>query len=130
MIRARRNDARADARLEGSAARAAQENKREKGLGWKKPWSLYILECNDRSLYTGISNDVQRRYACHLSGKGAKYTRTHPPVKLMYVEECGTQGEAMARERQVKRFPRRKKITLIMGEKPGAEAPRRSKRGR
>lgn len=81
-----------------------------------------MLECGDGSLYTGISNDVHKRFACHQSGKGAKYTRTHLPVKLMFVEECGTQGRAMSREREVKRFPKKKKLNLIAsGTRPVEE---------
>ena len=87
--------------------------KRHISAGKKKPWSLYILECGDGSLYTGISNNVQKRFACHCAGRGARYTRTHQPVKLMYVEECGPQGMAMSREREVKKFPKKRKLALI-----------------
>jgi putative endonuclease len=79
----------------------------------KKQWFLYILECGDGSLYTGISNDVHKRFACHQLGKGAKYTRTHQPVLLRYVEPCGTQGQAMRRERAVKKLSKKKKLELI-----------------
>jgi putative endonuclease len=51
-------------------------------------------------------------------GKGAKYTSTHQPVKLMFVEECGVQGLAMRREREVKRFPKKKKLNLIASGAP------------
>jgi putative endonuclease len=79
----------------------------------KNPWYLYILECGDGSLYTGISNDVQRRLKAHQSGRGAKYTCSHLPVTLRYVEKCGRQARAMYRERQVKTFPKKKKLALI-----------------
>jgi putative endonuclease len=96
--------------------------KQLKSAARKTPWSLYILECGDGSLYTGISNNVQKRFACHCKGKGARYTRTHQPVKLMYVEECGPQGMAMSREREVKRFPKKKKLKLIAsGTRPAEE---------
>jgi putative endonuclease len=88
-------------------------NKRAKPVIRKAPWYLYILECGDGSLYTGISNNVEKRLTCHQSGKGAKYTRTHQPVKLMYVEKCGKQGKAMSREREVKKYPKKKKLALI-----------------
>jgi len=93
--------------------KGGRSGKRHRSSAKKSLWSLYILECGDGSLYTGISNDVQKRYACHQSGKGAKYTKTHQPVKLLYVEECGVQGAAMSRERAVKRFPKKKKLDLV-----------------
>jgi putative endonuclease len=92
---------------------APRARKRKKSRPRKKPWYLYILECGDGSLYTGISNDVEKRLTCHQSGKGAKYTKTHQPVKLMYVEKCGAQGKAMSREREVKRYPKKKKLALF-----------------
>jgi putative endonuclease len=48
-----------------------------------KPWFLYLIECADRSIYTGIAVDVAARFAAHRSGKGARYTRSHPPVRLL-----------------------------------------------
>ncbi len=48
-----------------------------------KSWALYLLECTDGSIYTGITVDVEARYAAHLAGKGARYTRSHPPVRLL-----------------------------------------------
>lgn len=48
-----------------------------------KPWFVYLLECADRSIYTGIAVDVAARFAAHRSGKGARYTRAHPPVRLL-----------------------------------------------
>ena len=47
------------------------------------PWYLYMIECEDGSIYTGIAVDVKRRYAQHRGGKGARYTRSHPPKKLL-----------------------------------------------
>ncbi len=76
---------------------------------------MYMLECFDRSLYTGISNNVERRFKNHSSGKGAKYTRTRLPVRLVYQEVIGNQGQAMKRELQLKRWPRVKKLSLVQG---------------
>ena len=53
--------------------------------GLKAPWFVYLLECRNGSLYTGISNDVVARYVAHASGKGARYTRANPPVRLVAV---------------------------------------------
>jgi len=97
-------------------AAAARRRKRKAG---KVPWYLYILECGDGSLYTGISNNVEKRFGRHCAGKGAKYTRAHQPVKIVYVERCGGQGKAMQREREVKRFPKKKKLKLIAMKKCG-----------
>ena len=47
-----------------------------------KSWFLYLIECRDGSVYTGITVDVAARYAAHISGKGARYTRSHPPLRL------------------------------------------------
>ena len=79
----------------------------------EKDWYLYILRCGDGSLYTGITTDVQRRFAAHASGKGAKYTRGRAPLTLLYSERCGTHSEALKREIQVKSLPREEKERLI-----------------
>ena len=48
-----------------------------------KPWFVYLIECADGSLYTGVAVDVDKRYAAHAAGKGARYTRSHPPARLL-----------------------------------------------
>ncbi len=73
----------------------------------------YILECNDGSLYTGWSTDPIRRTEQHNRGKGAKYTRLHRPVRLVYVEALEDRGAAMRRERSIKKLTRLQKIKLI-----------------
>lgn len=73
----------------------------------------YVLECADGSLYTGITNDIERRLKVHNSGKGAKYTRGRLPVKIVYKEEAASKGEALTRERQIKKLKRDEKIKLI-----------------
>lgn len=78
-----------------------------------KTWKLYILRCGDGSLYTGITTDVQRRYAAHCAGTGAKYTRGRGPLELVYREECGTHSEALRRELAVKALTRLEKEALI-----------------
>jgi putative endonuclease len=77
---------------------------------------VYILQCNDRTLYTGITNDMEKRLKVHSSGKGAKYTRRRLPVKLLYREEHPTKSDALKRELQIKRLSRKDKIELIFGE--------------
>lgn len=75
-------------------------------------WILYILECGDGTLYTGITDDLPRRLAAHRSGKGAKYTRGRGPLVLRYQERCGTHSEALRREWAVKKLSRRQKLEL------------------
>lgn len=74
---------------------------------------VYILRCGDGSLYTGWTNDLERRLAAHASGKGGKYTRSHLPVELVYYESLPGPHEAMSRERQIKALSRREKLALI-----------------
>ena len=85
----------------------------------ERNWKLYILRCNDGSLYTGITVDVAHRFAMHQSGKGAKYTRGRGPLELVYTEECGTHSEALQREIAIKRLSRQDKMKLIDNNKPG-----------
>lgn len=73
----------------------------------------YILECKDGSLYTGWTNDLEKRIKAHNDGKGAKYTKTRRPVKLVYFETFETKEEAMSREYAIKRFKRAEKLLLI-----------------
>jgi putative endonuclease len=73
----------------------------------------YILECSDGSYYTGWSSDPQRRLRAHNSGKGARYTRSRRPVRLVYLEELPDKSSALKRERAIKALPRPKKTRLI-----------------
>lgn len=74
---------------------------------------IYILECADRTLYTGWTKDLDKRIREHNAGKGAKYTRSRRPVKLVYYEIFDTKGEAMSREYAIKQLSRQEKIKLI-----------------
>ena len=78
----------------------------------EKQWVLYILECGDGTLYTGITDDLQRRLKAHGQGKGAKYTRGRGPLTLRYVEHCDDHSAALKREYQVKKLTRKEKIQL------------------
>jgi putative endonuclease len=75
---------------------------------------VYIVECCDGSFYTGLAINVKERLGQHNSGKGAKYTRSHLPVKLVYVETCESLSDAMKRERQIKKMKRVQKEALIL----------------
>src|SRR5512139_1975917 len=79
----------------------------------RKDWSVYILRCGDGSLYTGIAKDVGARVKQHNEGRGATYTRTRLPVKLLYQEDALTRSEALVREAQIKAMPRSKKEEII-----------------
>lgn len=76
-------------------------------------WHLYILRCGDGTLYTGITNDVEKRLEAHRSGRGAKYTRGRGPLELVYRETCGSYSEALKREIAVKKLRREEKLGLI-----------------
>ena len=75
---------------------------------------VYILECSDKTLYTGIATDIQRRLDEHNnSDKGAKYTKVRRPLKLVYSEESEDRSSASKREYEIKQLPREKKLELI-----------------
>lgn len=75
----------------------------------------YIIECADKTLYTGYTNNLVKRLEKHNSGKGAKYTRGRRPCKLMYYEQYPTKSEAMSREYAIKQLSREQKLKLIRG---------------
>ena len=77
----------------------------------------YILKCGDGSLYTGWTNDIAARLEQHRSGKGAKYTKSRKPVKLVYFETFLTKQEAMRREWEIKQLSRVEKWKLIQAKK-------------
>jgi putative endonuclease len=75
---------------------------------------IYILKCADNTLYTGSTNNLKRRVTEHnFSNKGAHYTKTRRPVKLLYSEKYKTLSEALRREWQIKQFQRKDKLKLI-----------------
>jgi putative endonuclease len=78
---------------------------------------IYILKCKDGSLYTGITTDVARRFKEHREGKGAHYTRSHPPEKVVYREKAKTRSAALRREAEIKKLPRTEKIQLTRHKK-------------
>ena len=78
-------------------------------------WYVYMLLCGDGTLYTGITDDVDRRLAAHRSGKGAKYTRGRGPLELVYTEEQPDKSAALRREIEVKRLTRSRKDELRQG---------------
>lgn len=81
-----------------------------------KPWWVYVLRCCDGSLYTGIATDVDRRAAEHNAGTGAKYTRSHRPIEVVYREQLPDRSTALKREAAIKKLPRASKMALVSRE--------------
>ena len=79
----------------------------------RKKYITYIVECADRTLYTGWTNNLKKRIEKHNSGEGAKYTRSRRPVRLVYFELHATKEEAMQREYAIKKLSRMQKLELI-----------------
>ncbi|MEK7084089.1 MAG: GIY-YIG nuclease family protein [Patescibacteria group bacterium] len=79
------------------------------------PYTVYILQCADSTLYTGCTNNVEKRLANHNAGgvAGAKYTRSRRPVSLVYSEPARTKSLAQKREAEIKRMTRQEKIQMI-----------------
>jgi putative endonuclease len=76
-------------------------------------WYLYLLECEDGTLYTGITTDVARRFAQHLKGTGARYTRSHPPRRVLAWAQVGSRSQALRAECQLKAQPKAQKLAYI-----------------
>lgn len=81
---------------------------------------VYIVCCSDGTLYTGWTNDLEKRICAHNEGKGAKYTKCRRPVRLVYQRAFETKREAMREEARIKRLARAQKLLLI--SEPGAQA--------
>ncbi len=79
-------------------------------------WYVYIIECRDKTLYTGIAKDVSRRVMRHNEKDGGSYTRIRTPVKLVYQEPQPDQSSALKREAQIKKWSRAKKLARIKGD--------------
>lgn len=82
-------------------------------LSNEKRWYVYMVECSDKTLYTGISNNVSKRISDHNEGKGAKYTRGRLPVALKWVQICPNKSEASKLEYKIKKLSRKEKLNLI-----------------
>ena len=82
----------------------------------KQIWYVYILRCADGTLYTGMTDDMERRVKAHNEGTGAKYTRGRGPVVLLYHEKCESRSAALKREYAIKQLTRKQKLALIQQE--------------
>ena len=74
---------------------------------------VYLIECADKSLYTGITTDVKRRFKEHASGKGGAYTKSKKVKKILHTEQFETRSQAQKRESEIKGYRREKKLALI-----------------
>lgn len=79
-------------------------------------WTVYILRCGDDSLYTGVTNHMEKRLKVHNEGKGAKYTKARRPVHVVYEELAANRSEAQKREAAIKKLSRVEKLGLISGK--------------
>ncbi|MNE43925.1 GIY-YIG nuclease superfamily protein [compost metagenome] len=83
-----------------------------------KPWYVYLVRAENGSLYCGVSDDPQRRFAAHQRGKGARFFYSSPAVALVYVEACGDKGEALRQERLIKKLRKSAKELLVASFMP------------
>ena len=79
-------------------------------------WTVYLLRCRDGSLYTGITNDLDRRLALHRAGRASAYTRSRLPLSLAYREALPHRGAALKREAAIRRLSRAEKLALCSAE--------------
>ena len=85
------------------------------------PFYVYILLCTDGTFYTGYTKHVEERAMLHMNGRGARYTKSHPPEKIAYVEQFISRSEAMRRERIIKKLSHQQKQELINQQKAPPE---------
>ena len=81
-------------------------------------WCVYLIECRNGAWYAGITNDLDVRYAAHVAGKGARYTRANPPVRLLGARPFADRSAASRAEYEVKRLPRAKKMAWLLSGGP------------
>ena len=81
-------------------------------------WIIYILRCADGTLYTGITNDLDRRMSEHETGQGARYTKGRGPFQLVYQETRQGRGDASRREMEIKALRRDRKLAMVSRDLP------------
>ncbi|MFH1061871.1 MAG: GIY-YIG nuclease family protein [Candidatus Omnitrophota bacterium] len=79
----------------------------------KEPWFVYIVECSDKTLYIGMTNDLDKRIKAHNTTNASRYTRARRPVKLKYFEKSKNRSAALKREAALKKYTRAEKLELI-----------------
>jgi putative endonuclease len=80
------------------------------------PWFLYLLECRNGAYYAGITNNLESRFAAHLSGKGARYTRANPPVRILASKGYPDRSSASSAEAQLKKRKREQKLSFFVSD--------------
>ncbi len=86
----------------------------------QEKYFVYMVKCADQTLYTGLTNDIEKRVVAHNTGTtGAKYTRGRRPVMVVYIEQCETKSDALKRECVVKKLTRKEKIFLCHSRESG-----------
>ncbi|HAI93590.1 MAG TPA: hypothetical protein DCM36_02315 [Xanthomonadaceae bacterium] len=85
------------------------------------PWVLYLLECRNGSFYAGITNDLDARFRAHQQGRGARYTRANPPVRILANRAYPDRASASRAEWQLKQLPRARKLAWLQQTAPGCE---------
>lgn len=91
----------------------------------ERPWFLYLIECRGGSYYAGITNDVDARYRAHAEGKGARYTRSHPPLRLLGARAYPDRAAASRAEWAIKQLPKGKKLAFLDGDGEDATGSKR-----
>jgi len=76
-------------------------------------WCLYLLECKNGAYYAGITNDLASRFSAHVAGKGARYTRANPPIKILASKPYSDRSAASVAEARLKSLPRHKKLNFF-----------------
>lgn len=92
------------------------------------PYYVYVIQCVDGTFYTGYTKDLDARLRLHKNGKGARYTRMHKPLKLVYTEELDSRLDAMRKERKLKKLRHRQKLKLINPRTQSKTAHKRTHR--
>lgn len=82
----------------------------------RKAWCLYLIECRNGAFYAGITNDLAARYAAHVEGSGARYTRANPPLRLVGSKPYPDRSSASRAECAIKRLPRSRKVHFLLGD--------------
>ena len=95
---------------DGTAATPATPAARE--------WCVYLLECRNGAFYAGITNRLEARYAAHAAGRGARYTRANPPLRLLGFRNYPNRSSASRAEWQIKQLPREKKLAFLLDTLP------------
>ncbi|MBL8385239.1 MAG: GIY-YIG nuclease family protein [Burkholderiales bacterium] len=101
-----------------SGARTARTTQPRATAG-TQTWYVYLLECRNGAYYAGVTNDLARRYAQHLAGKGAKYTRANPPQRMLGSRAYADRGEALSAEHAIRQLPRHRKVAYLAAIEPG-----------